>query len=160
MHRFAALLLVFLGFAASARAAEVCGSNSPVPVAAARTLRPFLDRLGLRYARAAMGTISHIHATGRLPDCYATKRAAQRRGWHPGGDLWRVLPGYAIGGDRFGNRERRLPARNRYFEADLDYAGGHRGAARLIFVPGSKGRWLMWVTVDHYRSFNPVPASR
>lgn len=144
----------------SVRAAEVCGSAIRVPEDQARVLRPYVERLRLRHRQAAMGTISHVHATGRLPDCYLTKREAQDRGWRPGSDLWRVAPGHAIGGDHFGNRERRLPPRHRYVEADLDYAGGRRGAARLVFARGTKGRWLMWVTTDHYTTFHEVPAPR
>ena len=100
-----------------------------------------------------------IHATGRLPACYLTKRAAEARGWRPGGDLWRAAPGAAIGGDRFGNREGSLPSRydGRYREADLDYAGGHRGAKRLIYVEGGRGQWLQWLTTDHYRHFHKLP---
>lgn len=164
MRRLVAAALLALAAAAAgtgrAQAADVCGSAVSVPADEARALRPFLDRLRLRQPRAAMGTISHVHATGRLPDCYLTKREAEARGWRPGSDLWRAAPGAAIGGDNFGNRERLLPQRNRYIEADLDYAGGRRGAARLVFVRGSKGRWLMWVTTDHYRSFHEVPGPK
>jgi hypothetical protein len=113
-----------------------------------------------KHPRAAAGAIWQVYATGRLPDCYLTRRAATARGWRPGGDLWQAAPGAAIGGDAFGNREGLLPARNRYVEADLDYAGGRRGAVRLVFVRGSKGRWFMWVTADHYRTFRAVPAPR
>ena len=107
---------------------------------------------------AAVGTMSWVHRTGRLPECYLTKRRAEERGWRPGSDLWRVAPGHSIGGDNFGNREGRLPPRGRYVEADLDYAGGRRGAARLVFVRDSRGRWLQWITTDHYRTFQEVPA--
>lgn len=155
---FAALLAI--AGAGAARAADVCGSEVQVPEAEARVLRPFAERAGIRHVKAAIGTMSHVHATGRLPDCYLTKRRAEERGWRPGSDLWRSAPGTAIGGDNFGNREGRLPARNRYVEADLDYAGGRRGAARLVFVRDSKGRWLQWVTTDHYRSFQEVPGPR
>lgn len=103
-----------------------------------------------------MGTISHVSATGRLPDCYLTKRAAEALGWRPGSDLWRVAPGAALGGDAFGNREGRLPP-GRYLEADLDYAGGRRGPVRLVFERDGKGRWEQWVTTDHYNSFHKVP---
>ena len=137
-----------------------CGAGVEVPAEHAQRLTAFAERLELRQVRAAVGTIWHVHATGRLPECYLTKRAAEGRGWRPGSDLWRVTLGAAIGGDNFGNRERRLPARNRYVEADLDYTGGRRGAARLVFVRKSKGRWLMWVTTDHYRSFHEVPPPR
>jgi hypothetical protein len=143
-----------------AAAEQVCGSAVSVPEAPARALAPFVERLGLKHRKAAIGTMWHVHETGRLPDCYVTKRQAEARGWRPGADLWRVAPGHSIGGDGFGNREGRLPPRNRYIEADLDYAGGRRGAARLVFVRESKGRWLQWVTTDHYQSFNEVPAPR
>ena len=155
---FAALALAWLSMPAAAQ--EVCGSAVAIPEAEARVLVPFAETLGLKYPRAAAGTMSHVHATGRLPDCYLAKRAAEDRGWHPGADLWRRAPGHSIGGDSFGNREGLLPARNRYVEADLDYAGGRRGPARLIFVRESKGRWLMWVTTDHYKNFREVPAPR
>jgi hypothetical protein len=142
---------------AHAERAQVCGAAVEVPAEHARRLEAFAARLELRHARAAAGTIWHVHATGRLPDCYLAKRAAEERGWRPGRELWRVAPGHAIGGDRFANREGRLPARNRYVEADLDYAGGRRGPARLVFARETKGRWLLWVTADHYRSFREVP---
>lgn len=154
------LLAALAALAAPASAQVVCGSAVSVPEAEARALLPFAETLRLRHPRAAVGTMSHLHATGRLPDCYLTKRAAEERGWRPGSDLWRTAPGHAIGGDTFGNREARLPARNRYVEADLDYAGGRRGAARLVFARETKGRWLIWVTTDHYNTFREVPAPR
>jgi hypothetical protein len=90
----------------------------------------------------------------RLPDRYVTKREAQQAGWHPGRDLWQVpaLRGHSIGGDRFGNREGRLPPGD-WREADLDYRGGHRGAKRLLFSRQGQRR----VTVDHYQTFIEVP---
>ena len=160
-RRIAILLLAALAaLAAPASAQEVCGSAVSVPEVEARILLPFAEQLRLKHPRAAIGTMSHLHATGRLPDCYLTKRAAEERGWRPGADLGRIAPGHAIGGDNFGNREGRLPARNRYVEADLDYTGGRRGAARLVFARETKGRWLMWVTTDHYNTFHEVPAPR
>jgi ribonuclease T1 len=138
----------------------MCGSKVEVPEAEAKALKAFAERARLRHVQAAIGTMSHVHATGRLPDCYLTKRAAEAKGWHPGADLWRSAPGHSIGGDNFGNREGNLPRGNRYVEADLDYAGGRRGAARLVFVRDSKGRWEQWVTTDHYKSFDKVPAPR
>jgi ribonuclease T1 len=159
-HTLAALCLAAAAGAGHAAAQEVCGSAIAVPEAQARALIAFAEARRLRHARAAVGTIWHVHATGRLPDCYLAKRAAEQRGWRPGGDLWRAAPGTAIGGDRFGNREGRLPDRNRYVEADLDYAGGRRGAARIVFANNTKGRWLIWVTTDHYRSFHEVPPPR
>lgn len=153
-----AATLFGLAPAAAARVPEACGAAVEVPAEHAQRLQAFAARLELSQARAAVGAIWHVHATGQLPECYLTKRAAEERGWRPGSDLWRVAPGAAIGGDRFGNREGRLPQRNRYVEADLDYTGGRRGAARLVFARDTRGRWLIWVTTDHYRSFQGMPA--
>lgn len=93
----------------------------------------------------------------QLPGKFVTKRQAQQAGWRPGRDLWRVpvLGGKSIGGDRFGNREGRLP-RGDWREADLDYQGGHRGAKRLLFSRDG----LRSVTVDHYQTFVEVPPCR
>lgn len=94
-----------------------------------------------------------------LPETFVTKREARSAGWRPGSDLWHVpgLKGKSIGGDRFGNREGRLPAGGRKWrEADLDYKGGHRGAKRLLFADDG----LRMVTVDHYNTFTEVPACR
>lgn len=92
-----------------------------------------------------------------LPDKFVAKRAAQQLGWRPGRDLWRIpaLHGRSIGGDRFGNREGRLPAGG-WREADLDYRGGHRGAKRLVFSADGLRR----VSVDHYRTFVEIPECR
>jgi hypothetical protein len=160
IRKIVAALATFAALAMPAAAQDVCGAAVRVPEAEARALTAFAESAGLKHARAAAGTIWHVHTTGRLPDCYLTKRGAEEHGWRPGSDLWRGARGAAIGGDTFGNREGRLPPRNRYAEADLDYAGGRRGAARLVFARETKGRWLMWVTTDHYRSFKEVPAPR
>jgi hypothetical protein len=162
----AAALLVFVALlalptVAEARGPRVCTAAERVPEVEFRALKRFARAAGLRATVAAARTLWHVHATGRLPGCYLTKRAARRRGWWPGASLWRAAPGAAIGGDRFRNREGRLPARFRYVEADLDYRGGRRrGARRLVFAVSTKGRWRIWVTVDHYRTFVRVPAPR
>ncbi|MGK3126996.1 ribonuclease domain-containing protein [Candidatus Pantoea formicae] len=91
----------------------------------------------------------------RLPDLYLTKSEARRQGWNPSkGDLCNVLPGRAIGGDRFSNREQRLPMQQgrQWYEADVNYDCGHRDADRLLY--SSDG--LIFLTTDHYRSFKQV----
>ncbi|GBD44297.1 Ribonuclease [bacterium HR40] len=112
-------------------------------------------QLGLDDPLAFATTVEHVCRDRRLPDRYVTKEEARRLGWEPGQDLCRVAPGRAIGGDRFANRERLLPeAPGRvWYEADLDYACGPRGPRRLVF--SSDG--LVFVSVDHYRSFCLVP---
>lgn len=91
----------------------------------------------------------------KLPDLYLTKSEARRQGWNPSkGDLCNVLPGRAIGGDRFSNREQRLPMQQgrQWYEADVNYDCGHRDADRLLY--SSDG--LIFLTTDHYRSFKQV----
>jgi hypothetical protein len=158
-----ALALLFLA-AAPCAAAEVCGAAQDITSPQDRALLAFAQRAHLAYPEAFRRIADYLHADGgaALPPCYLTKRAAEARGWRPGGDLWRVLPGAAIGGDRFDNREGRLPHQfnGRYVEADLDYAGGHRGEDRLIYVRGMGERWLIFVTTDHDRSFRAFMPDR
>ena len=94
-----------------------------------------------------------------LPPKFVTKRQARSLGWRPGMDLWAThsLRGKSIGGDRFNNREGRLPDGGRgWREADLGYNGGRRGGKRVVF--SDNGRRM--VTVDHYSRFVEVPPCR
>jgi len=91
-----------------------------------------------------------------LPSKFITKKEASRAGWKPGASLWSVngLKGKSIGGDRFGNYEKKLPnGKHRWREADLDYRGGRRGQKRIVF----SGDGLRMITVDHYQTFREVP---
>ncbi|AUX72709.1 ribonuclease domain-containing protein [Erwinia pyrifoliae] len=91
----------------------------------------------------------------QLPGYYLGKAEARRQGWDPAkGNLCSVLPGKAIGGDRFSNREGGLPDRagRRWFEADVNYQCGRRGTDRMLY--SSDG--LIFVTNDHYRHFERV----
>ena len=118
-------------------------------------LKSFARQMRLVDVDAFVETVRSLRTTKRLPARYITKNEAQREGWQPGSDLCRVAPGRSIGGDRFGNFERRLPTapgRN-WREADLDFNCGRRGAKRLVF--SSDG--MIYVTVDHYESFREVP---
>jgi ribonuclease T1 len=103
---------------------------------------------------AFVAVVETVQQTGRLPADYVTKRGAEALGWRPGSDLCEAAPGRVIGGDRFFNREGRLPEADGriWFEADLDFACGRRGAKRLVFSNDG----LVFVTVDHYDSFVEV----
>ncbi|MGE0716273.1 MAG: ribonuclease domain-containing protein [Alphaproteobacteria bacterium] len=117
--------------------------------------RAFARGIGIADVDAFVDTLEHLDRTGRLPPRFVTKDEARRLGWEPGRDLWATAPGRSIGGDPFGNRERRLPRLDRgtYREADLDYRGGRRNARRLIWSPAGDH----WVTMDHYETFRRVP---
>ena len=96
---------------------------------------------------------AHIRRTGSLPQNFITKKQAGELGWQ-GGNLWRYARGKSIGGDRFGNFERRLPDKKgrTWRECDIEYRGGVRGAKRLIFSNDG----LIFYTADHYESFERV----
>ncbi len=117
-----------------------------------QSLADFASRIGLRDIPAFVATVTTLRETGQLPPGYVTKAEARAHGWH-GGGLCEVLPGHAIGGDRFRNFGGQLPPGHDYFEADLDETCRQRGAKRLIFSPDG----LIFVTTDHYESFVPVP---
>ena len=81
---------------------------------------------------------------------YITKSEARKQGWVPEkGNLCDVLPNKAIGGDIFGNREKKLPKGKIYYEADVNYTCGNRNTDRIIFTPNGE----VWLTKDHYKTF-------
>ncbi|WP_419870200.1 ribonuclease domain-containing protein [Chryseobacterium sp. CT-SW4] len=94
--------------------------------------------------------ISYIKQNHRLPDYYITKNEARQSGWNASkGNLCEVLPGKAIGGDKFSNREGSLPKGEKYFEADVNYHCGNRNSDRIVFT--KKGD--VYLTKNHYKSF-------
>lgn len=94
--------------------------------------------------------INYVKSNHELPDYYITKSEARKQGWVPSeGNLCDVLPGKAIGGDKFSNREKTLPTGNQYFEADVNYDCGRRNAERIVFTKNGE----VWLTHDHYKSF-------
>lgn len=99
--------------------------------------------------------VSYLQQHQRLPDYYVRKSEARRQGWDPAsGNLCQALPGKAIGGDRFSNREGRLPNKSgrNWYEADVNYQCGRRGSDRMLW--SSDG--LIYLTHDHYRHFTQV----
>ena len=101
------------------------------------------------------GVALYLHTYGHLPDNYITKKEAEEIGWRASeGNLWKVAPGYSIGGDRFGNREGLLPKKSgrTYYECDIDYSGGTRNAKRIVFSDDG----LIFYTDDHYSSFTQL----
>ena len=92
----------------------------------------------------------YLRTYGKLPGNFITKAEARRLGW-TGGPLEPYAPGKSIGGDRFGNYERRLPPAD-YRECDIDTRGKPRGAKRLVFTTGRR----IYYTEDHYKTFKEV----
>lgn len=98
--------------------------------------------------------IRSLNKDNRLPSYFVTKKEAGDLGWEPGTPFNRIpaLKDKSIGGDRFGNYEKRLP-KGQWQEADLDYKGNKRNAKRLVFSRDGE----RYVTINHYDSFSQVP---
>ena len=96
----------------------------------------------------------YLHDFEELPPNFVTKKEAGQQGWSAGEDLSKILPGCSIGGDKFGNFEGLLPEKSgrQYYECDVNYTGGSRGAERLVF--SSDG--LIYYTEDHYESYTQL----
>lgn len=97
----------------------------------------------------------YIHLYEQLPGNYISKKEAQELGWNSKeGNLWDVAPGMSIGGSYFGNYEGLLPEKDgrKYYECDIDYEGGYRGAKRIIYSNDG----LIFYTDDHYESFEQL----
>ena len=95
----------------------------------------------------------YIHTYHTLPKNYITKNEVKRLGWDSGeGNLDEVAPGKSIGGDRYGNYEKKLPENEKYKECDVNYRGRYRGAERLIYTSGG----AVYYTNDHYKSFKKL----
>lgn len=97
----------------------------------------------------------YLHTYGCLPDNYITKKEAEGLGWDSKkGNLWEVAPGMSIGGSYFGNYEGKLPEKKgrRYYECDINYEGGYRGAERIIYSDDG----LIFYTGDHYENFEQL----
>lgn len=94
----------------------------------------------------------YIHQFGKLPSNYITKKEAAALGWKSKeGNLEAVAKGRSIGGDPFGNREKRLPEApgRSWYECDIDFDGGFRNAKRILFSNDG----LIYYTDDHYKTF-------
>ncbi len=121
--------------------------TQPTPSKAPFQPNDKLDADGFYYDKEDVALF--IHTYGRLPDNFVTKSEARSEF---GSNYKAMKAGYRIGGDRFGNREGRLPAASgrTYTECDIVAEGGtERGACRIVFSNDG----LVYYTSDHYNSF-------
>ena len=128
--------------------AEENAPENTLPVREEETV-PTIDENGWYYSTEDVSL--YLYTYGKLPENFITKDEARELGWE-GGSVEKYAPGYAIGGDKFGNREGLLPkASGRiYYECDIDTDGSNsRGAKRIVFSNDG----LIYYTDDHYESF-------
>ena len=119
------------------------------PETEAPETEPVIDEYGWYYSKEDVAL--YLYTYGHLPENFITKDEARDLGWE-GGSVEKYAPGYAIGGDKFGNREGILPKEKgrQYYECDIDTDGRNsRGAKRIVFSNDG----LIYYTDDHYESF-------
>ena len=141
-----------LAFSVVARPAKAPASPAPSPVASASAHAP-IAKDGEYTTKDEVALYIRTYK-GALPRNFITKREARALGW-TGGPLEPFAPGKSIGGDRFGNYERRLPPLSGgfYKECDIDTKGRPRGAKRLVFTQTGQ---RIYYTRDHYKTFTEV----
>ena len=94
----------------------------------------------------------YLYTYRKLPRNFVTKDEAKNMGWVASkGNLQDVCDTCSIGGDRFGNREGKLPKKNGriYYECDIDYHGGTRNEKRIVYSNDG----LIYYTEDHYSTY-------
>ena len=95
---------------------------------------------------------AYLNEFHELPPNYITKSEAMDMGWESSeGNLYEVTGGLSIGGDYFSNYQKALPTAHgrKYYECDVNYYGGYRGAERLVYSNDG----LIYYTGDHYNTF-------
>ena len=131
----------------TATPAVTAAPETPIPAAEPTATPGPLDE--------AQRIADYLFEYGELPDYFITKKEAQALGWDNSRNyVSDVAPGKSIGGDYFGNYERRLPVvkGRKYYEADCFYLGGKRNAYRIIY--SNDGH--VWYTEDHYETFTEL----
>ena len=88
----------------------------------------------------------YIHLYGKLPQNYVTKSEYNKSD-----------PYQCVGGDRFYNKEGRLPDGETYYECDIDtYGITSRGSKRLVWTESG----IVYYTADHYETFTQLYGER
>jgi len=155
--RLILMLMLALAMLLTGCAVELAGEPPASEEWAASVIEPQtedgVEETGRYTAPASVA--AYIYEFGRLPDNFITKKEASALGWKSSeGNLWEVTDRMSIGGDAFGNREGRLPsaAGRKWFECDVNYEGGYRGAERIVYSNDG----LIYYTDDHYETFTQL----
>ena len=102
-----------------------------------------IDEDGIYDSKEEVGLYIHIY--GKLPKNYVTKSQYNKDKY------------LCVGGDRFYNKEGRLPSGETYYECDIDtYGSTSRGAKRLVWTKSG----IVYYTGDHYETFTQLYGER
>lgn len=152
----AALFFIFYqGWFSNQKAPVTPSTSSTLSPLPSNASQPNVSSPSIEEKTQTDNVANYLQVHHQLPDFYITKKEARDKGWNAKkGNLCEVLPGRAIGGDRYTNREGLLPeqAERQWFEADVNYHCGHRGSDRLLFSNDG----LIYLTTDHYRTVTEV----
>lgn len=61
-----------------------------------------------------------------------------------------------IGGDLYKNKNGKLPQKEKWYEADLDYTKGYRKSKRILWSDDG----LVFVSFDHYQTFYEITEAK
>ncbi len=119
--------------------------------------RCIIDKLKVLLAGTAtnkgmQGADWYLKSYGKLPSYYITKENAEKLGYQSYlGNLSQVAPNRVLFKGIYQNKNEHLPtAPNRiWYEADINYNSGFRGAERILFSNDG----LIFATYDHYATF-------
>ena len=90
----------------------------------------------------------------KLPDYYILYDNIMKLGWQPGKSPSHYVPGKMITRGVYNNDDDHLPNTSGrfWYEADINYEQGKRNSQRVIWSNDG----LIFVTYDHYRTFNEI----
>lgn len=129
--------------------AEYTHLGGSAPTTATPTVRPTggsaaIDEDGIYDSKEEVAL--YIHTYGKLPKNYYPKSEFDKK------DKYQCC-----GGDRFYNKEGRLPSGETYYECDIDtYGITSRGAKRLVWTKSG----IVYYTGDHYETFTQLYGER
>jgi len=101
------------------------------------------------------GADAYLFYLGQLPNFYVSFAVAEDSGWrNKKGNLDKVLPGKMIGGDKYKNKDGKLPQSpgRVWYEADINYDGGYRNRQRVLYSNDG----LIFVSYDHYQTYYEI----
>lgn len=132
-----------------------CGSKSSTKQSAVKAANNAVIKVEKNGSYTSKQQVAlYIHEYHKLPQNYLTKNEARKLGWPKKGTLDKVAPGKSIGGDYFGNAEKKLPIHKgtKYTECDIDYVKGNRGPKRIVFDNNGN----IYYCGDHYNTFEKL----